>query len=37
LQLPDGADLTEAFQSRTPHEWESWAAERDLPIAAVRT
>jgi alpha-methylacyl-CoA racemase len=29
--------LREAFLRRTAHEWESWAAERDLPIAAVRS
>jgi alpha-methylacyl-CoA racemase len=31
-----GAEPTEgAFRSRTPGEWERWADERDLPIAAV--
>lgn len=28
--------LTEAFAARTAEEWERWAAERDLPLAAVR-
>jgi crotonobetainyl-CoA:carnitine CoA-transferase CaiB-like acyl-CoA transferase len=27
----------DAFAGRTPEEWERWAAERDLPIAAVAT
>ena len=27
--------FADAFAGRTPDEWESWAAERDLPIAAV--
>jgi alpha-methylacyl-CoA racemase len=30
-----GTRLAEAFQARTPAEWERWAGEHDLPIAAV--
>jgi crotonobetainyl-CoA:carnitine CoA-transferase CaiB-like acyl-CoA transferase len=30
-----GVPAPDSFASRTPAEWESWAAERDLPIAAV--
>jgi alpha-methylacyl-CoA racemase len=29
-------ELEEVFRTRTAAEWEQWAAERDLPIAAVR-
>lgn len=36
LALDDGADLTATMRSRTAAEWEQWARERDLPIAAVR-
>ena len=44
LRLADGlglADLTrpaleEAFRTRTAAEWEAWALERDLPLAALR-
>jgi alpha-methylacyl-CoA racemase len=36
LVKPDHNDLAEAFRQRTAEEWESWAAERDLPIVAVR-
>jgi alpha-methylacyl-CoA racemase len=28
--------LAAAFRTRTAHEWEEWAAPRDLPIVAVR-
>jgi crotonobetainyl-CoA:carnitine CoA-transferase CaiB-like acyl-CoA transferase len=28
-------ELAEAFRARTPAEWEAWAGERDLPLAAV--
>jgi alpha-methylacyl-CoA racemase len=28
--------LAEAFRARTAAEWETWARERDLPLAAVR-
>jgi len=28
---------SDSFRGRTPEEWERWAAERDLPIAAVAT
>lgn len=31
------AELETAFRSRTAEEWEVWARERGLPIAAVRT
>ena len=31
LDEPDG----HTFRGRTPAEWERWADERDLPIAAV--
>lgn len=30
------AALAEVFAARTAEEWERWAAERDLPLAAVR-
>lgn len=30
-------DFERAFAERTADEWQSWAQERDLPIAAVRT
>lgn len=36
LALDDGADLTATMRSRTADDWERWARERDLPIAAVR-
>ena len=36
LGLPDGADPSAVFATRTAIEWEAWAAERDLPLAAVR-
>lgn len=36
LQLPDGSPLAAAFLARPADAWESWARERDLPIAAVR-
>jgi alpha-methylacyl-CoA racemase len=36
LNLPNGSDLSEAMTTKTAAEWEAWAAERDLPIAAVR-
>jgi crotonobetainyl-CoA:carnitine CoA-transferase CaiB-like acyl-CoA transferase len=35
LDLPDGAELTEVMATRTAAQWEEWAAERDLPIAAL--
>lgn len=37
LGLIDGADLTEAMSTRTAEEWERWAQDHDLPIAALRT
>ena len=36
LALEEGADLTEAMRARTADDWERWAKEHDLPIAAVR-
>jgi alpha-methylacyl-CoA racemase len=36
LGLPDGADPTAVFATRTATEWERWAAERDIPLVAVR-
>ena len=35
LQLPPRADLTSCMRERTAEEWEAWARERDLPVAAV--
>jgi crotonobetainyl-CoA:carnitine CoA-transferase CaiB-like acyl-CoA transferase len=35
LGLVDGADPSAVFASRTAAEWEAWARERDLPIAAL--
>ncbi len=37
LNLPDGAPLAEVMLTRTADEWEQWARERDLPIAALRS
>jgi alpha-methylacyl-CoA racemase len=28
-------ELAQALRARTPAEWEAWAAERDIPLAAV--
>jgi alpha-methylacyl-CoA racemase len=36
LEIADRNALAVAFRERTPSEWEAWALERDLPIAAVR-
>jgi alpha-methylacyl-CoA racemase len=36
LAVPDREALQTLFATRTADEWERWAAERDLPIAAVR-
>ncbi len=36
LGLEDGADLSTAFLGRDATEWEEWADERDLPLAALR-
>ncbi|HEX9255731.1 MAG TPA: CoA transferase [Candidatus Angelobacter sp.] len=36
LTKADRADLERIFLQRNAADWESWAAERDLPIAAVR-
>ena len=35
-QSPSYADLRAFFATRTAQEWEQWATEHDLPIAAVR-
>lgn len=37
LGLTDGADPTAIFATKTATEWEAWAAERDIPLVAVRT
>jgi crotonobetainyl-CoA:carnitine CoA-transferase CaiB-like acyl-CoA transferase len=29
-------DLERIFETKTAKQWEEWAAERDLPLAAVR-
>jgi alpha-methylacyl-CoA racemase len=38
LDLNDATweDLEEAFVQKTAEEWEQWAKERDLPLAALR-
>jgi alpha-methylacyl-CoA racemase len=36
LSLADGDDPTVIFATRTAAEWERWAAERDLPLVALR-
>jgi alpha-methylacyl-CoA racemase len=36
LKRADRGELERIFLQRTAAEWESWAAERDLPLAAVR-
>ncbi|MCA9025861.1 MAG: CoA transferase [Planctomycetaceae bacterium] len=36
VTAPTKTDLQKVFRSRTADEWEEWALERDLPIAAVR-
>ncbi|AHY47390.1 putative acyl-CoA transferases/carnitine dehydratase [Rubrobacter radiotolerans] len=36
LEAAREAELREVFSGRTTDEWETWAAERDLPILAVR-
>jgi crotonobetainyl-CoA:carnitine CoA-transferase CaiB-like acyl-CoA transferase len=36
LELPDGAGLSAAFAEKAAAEWERWAQERDLPIAALK-
>ncbi|HYE84925.1 MAG TPA: CoA transferase [Vicinamibacterales bacterium] len=36
LGLPDGADLSVAFATRTAFEWERWAEARDLPLVALK-
>jgi crotonobetainyl-CoA:carnitine CoA-transferase CaiB-like acyl-CoA transferase len=36
LEKADRAELEKIFLGRSAAEWESWAAERDLPLMAVR-
>lgn len=36
LGLPDGADPSAMFATRTAVEWEEWAASRDLPLVAIQ-
>jgi crotonobetainyl-CoA:carnitine CoA-transferase CaiB-like acyl-CoA transferase len=36
LELPMDAELASTFATRSAREWEAWAIERDLPIAALR-
>lgn len=36
VEKADREALEEAFRERPASEWERWAAERDLPVAAVR-
>jgi len=36
LGLPDGADPRAVFATKTAAEWEAWAAERDLPLVALK-
>ena len=36
LNLPVDSDLAACMRERTASEWESWAREHDLPIAAVK-
>ncbi len=37
LKKADRAELERIFLQRSAAEWESWAAERDLPLVAVRS
>lgn len=36
IGLPDGADPSAVFKTKSAIEWEEWAIARDLPIVAVR-
>ena len=36
LGRTDGSRLADAFLTRTAMEWELWAAERDLPLTAIK-
>lgn len=36
VAAPDREQLQAVFLTRTAEQWEAWAAERDLPLAAVR-
>jgi crotonobetainyl-CoA:carnitine CoA-transferase CaiB-like acyl-CoA transferase len=37
LGLPDGADPSAVFVTKTASEWEAWALERDIPLVSVKT
>ena len=37
LASADRSELERVFRGRTAAEWERWAAERDLPVVAVKT
>lgn len=37
LDAPDRENLTAVLATRTAEEWERWALERDLPLAALRS
>jgi len=36
LGLEDGADPSTVFRTKTAMEWEQWAAERDIPLVAIK-
>jgi alpha-methylacyl-CoA racemase len=36
IEGDDPGDLERIFETRTAEQWEEWAAERDLPLAAVK-
>ena len=36
LALPDGADPSIVFATKTADEWEAWAQERDIPLVRVK-
>jgi hypothetical protein len=36
LGLADGADPSAVFATKTPIEWEQWAAARDIPLVAIK-
>jgi crotonobetainyl-CoA:carnitine CoA-transferase CaiB-like acyl-CoA transferase len=36
LESATADDLAQIFAGRTAREWETWAEERDIPLAAVR-
>jgi alpha-methylacyl-CoA racemase len=37
LGLADGSDLGVVFLTKTAAEWQDWAAERDIPLMAIKT